>query len=130
MLCGGSGKTVSIRGDPADVRTTTYSVGMIPAFCANDFEFGIKEPLLGTSAVQSDQCGFAVRAPSVRTRCIGVITPVEADALSRVDGIRDVLAYESDPLATVLLTVDGFGHRLVRTTEGFYDTALHEANDA
>ena len=42
--------------------------------------------------------------------------------------VKDVFKY--DPVIVTAREKVTIGHRLVRTTEGFYDTALNEANDA
>ena len=101
-------------GSPKDAGGTADRVRMIPASGTKDFEFGVKEPLRGTVAVECDQRRLAFRAPSVRASGIGVVAPTEADALPSVHGIGYVLAYQSDSLCPVLRTINAFGHDLVR----------------
>ena len=76
--------------------------GVIPTRRAEHLEFAVFEPPLGRcSRGDLPEGALAVVAPRVGARHIDIVAPKETNADARIDGVRDMRAYESYSLPTV-----------------------------
>jgi hypothetical protein len=71
---------------------------LIPARRANDLELSCFKPFGRVSPLERNEFAFAVSAPRIRARDIGVITPEKPDLLTRIDRVGDVGTDESNAL--------------------------------
>lgn len=77
-----------------------------PAGGAEDLEVGAQEPVVGVCPFERDQRFLARGAPRIGSCGVGVVAPVEPDALPAVDRMRDMGANQADALFPVRRAVN------------------------
>src|ERR1700756_4836393 len=85
-------------------RPEADALGLIPAFGTKDLETRVAKPLVGGRAVERKKLLLARKAPGVRARRIGLITPEEADLLVPIHGECDVFTDQANSCAPMART--------------------------
>jgi hypothetical protein len=87
-------------------KAAAYNFGLVPATGTKDPKTGVPKPLFGGSAFKVNEGSLALAAPSIRTGCVCIIAPKEANPVTAIDREGYVLTDEPDALSAMQPAVD------------------------